>query len=294
VAALLGIALLQPAGAAFADSILFIGNSFTYGALSPVEHYRPETVTDLNRGGVGGVPALFKSMSEEAGLRFEVSLETEAGKGLDFHYQQRLALFDRSWDHVILQGYSTLDEQAPGDPDKLIEYTARLVSRFRTNNPRVDVRLIATWSRADQTYLPTGHWFGRRIDAMALDVRGACDAAARGAALTRAVIPVGQAWLRAMTGGIATDNPYRPVPPGVINLWAPDRYHASTQGYYLEALAVFGSVTGRDPRSLGSGERAARDLRIPRGEVTALERIASEALREDATAPPGARPGSAE
>src|ERR1044072_7710708 len=45
-AALLGIAC-TPA-AASAESILFVGNSFTFGAESPVQHYRPETVTDLN------------------------------------------------------------------------------------------------------------------------------------------------------------------------------------------------------------------------------------------------------
>ena len=287
VVALAGLALLLAACDAGADSVMFVGNSFTYGAQSPVDHFRPDTVTDLNRGGVGGVPALFKAMSDETGLRFEVSLETDPGKGLDFHYEHKLALIDRSWDHVILQGYSTLDEEAPGNSAKLVEYTARFVSRFRAANPRVDVRLVATWSRADQTYVPGGHWFGRRIDAMALDVRAACDRAADGAALTRAVIPVGEAWLRAMSAGVAADNPYRPASAGVINLWAPDNYHASTQGYYLEALMIFGSVTHRDPRGLGADERAARALGIPRSQVAALERVAFESLRDDAPRRPG-------
>lgn len=41
---------------ALADDILFIGNSFTFGWGSPVRHYRPDTVTDLNSEGTGGVP----------------------------------------------------------------------------------------------------------------------------------------------------------------------------------------------------------------------------------------------
>src|SRR5262249_8302841 len=128
-AALAGLSILLAARCAIADSVLFLGNSFTYGALSPVEHFGADTVTDLNHGGVGGVPALFKAMSNEAGLRFDVSLETEAGKNLDYHNERKLALFDGKWDHVILQGYSTLDEDAPGNPAKLIDYTARLTSR---------------------------------------------------------------------------------------------------------------------------------------------------------------------
>ena len=39
---------------AAAETILFVGNSFTYGAYSPVWKYRAETVTDLNGTGVGG------------------------------------------------------------------------------------------------------------------------------------------------------------------------------------------------------------------------------------------------
>ena len=37
-----------------AASILFVGNSFTYGELSDVKHYRPESVHDLNNEGIWG------------------------------------------------------------------------------------------------------------------------------------------------------------------------------------------------------------------------------------------------
>ena len=79
-----------------AVTILFVGNSFTYGELSPVQHYRPESVTDLNHAGTGGVPALFKAFTGQAHLKYEVSLETAPGKNLDFHLQQRAAVLDRS------------------------------------------------------------------------------------------------------------------------------------------------------------------------------------------------------
>ena len=38
----------------YARTILFIGNSFTFGAGSPVMRYQPERVADLNGEGIGG------------------------------------------------------------------------------------------------------------------------------------------------------------------------------------------------------------------------------------------------
>ncbi|MDP6414962.1 MAG: hypothetical protein QGG54_08055, partial [Gammaproteobacteria bacterium] len=52
-------------------SALFIGNSFTYGHGSAARFYRADTVTDLNNQGIGGVPALFKSFTDQAGLDYE-------------------------------------------------------------------------------------------------------------------------------------------------------------------------------------------------------------------------------
>ena len=267
---------------AHADSILFIGNSFTMGALSPVQTYRPETVTDLNHEGTGGMPALFKAFTSEAGLHYEVSLEAAGGMNLDFHFTQKAALIARPWDQVVLQPYSTLDEADPGNPGKVIDYSARLAHLLQSANPRVDVRLLATWSRADQTYLPSGHWFGKPIDRMALDVRAACDSAARNSPLIAGVIPVGQAWNRAIAGAIAVGNPLLPPTAGQLDLWAPDNYHASIYGYYLEALVVFGSVTGKDPRVLGDKERAALELGLTPAAAHALQQIAFETLAAEA------------
>ncbi len=280
-ALLLGFAGLQTA--ARAETILFVGNSFTVGADSPVQDFQPDAVTDLNREGVGGVPALFKCFARQAGLAYDVSLETAGGTNLDFHYEQKAALIAGAWDHVVLQGYSTLDADAPGDAGKIIDYSARLAELFHAANPRVDMRLVATWSRADQTYLASGHWFGKSIETMALDVRAAYDQAAEHSPVIRGVIPVGQAWNRAIAEGIAARNPYQGIGPDQINLWAPDHYHASVYGYYLEALVIFGSVTGHDPRSLGREEQAAAQLGISPDQALALQRIAFETLASERT-----------
>ena len=150
-----------------ASSILFVGNSFTYGEAAGgpdlVRPYKQSTVTDLNGTGVGGVPALFKSFTTQAGLNYTVSLETVGGTGVDYHYNNKLGLIAKPWDDVVLQSYSTLDVNKPGNPATLIQYSALLAIAFAALNPAVDIHLDSTWSRADQTYLPTGFWFGRPI-----------------------------------------------------------------------------------------------------------------------------------
>jgi hypothetical protein len=260
-------------------AVLFIGNSFTFGAGSPVQKWRPEIVTDLNHEGIGGVPALFKSFTKQAGLDYDVSLETHPGVGLDYHLQNRRdVLGSRPWDAVVMHGYSTLDAEKPGDPAKLIETTRQMAAFLTSGSPKVAIHLTATWSRADQTYVASGHWFGQPIAAMARDVRSAYDKAAKTSAAIASVIPVGDAWIRAIETGVADPNPYDGITPGQIDLWTNDHYHASTAGYYLEALMVFGDLTGRDPRSLGEGECSAFELGLPPANAKALQQVAFDQL----------------
>jgi hypothetical protein len=257
------------------QTILFVGNSFTFGANSPVWKYRANSVTDLNHDGVGGVPALFKLFTQEAGLNFAVSLETSPGKTLKWHWDNRQSAIDRPWDHVVMQEYSTLDPAAPGNPANTVLYTGRLAGLFVARNPKVEISLTATWSRPDQTYLKSGHWYGQPIAQMALDVRHANDLAAQTAPAIDKVHPVGQAFTCAITSGVAVPNPYDGVPFGKIDLWSWDQYHASAFGYYLEALVVFADVTGKDPVALGPHETAAAELGISPAVAMRLQHIAS-------------------
>jgi hypothetical protein len=270
-------ALLAAAPLAAAERVLFIGNSFTFGAGSPVRFYRNDTVTDLNNEGVGGVPALFKSFADQTGLDYDVALETRGGTGLDFHLAEKRDVIARHrWDIVVAHGYSTLDQDAPRDPAKLIATSRELAALLRTRNPEVDLYLMATWSRADQVYPAEGAWAGRPIEAMANDIRAAYDRAAADAGAR--VIPVGNAWNRAMQTGVADANPYDGIDAGKLDLWTYDHYHASAHGYYLEALVIFGRLTGRDPRSLGELECSAFELGLSRAQASALQQVAFDEL----------------
>ena len=71
--------------------------------------YRADTVTDLNHEGIGGVPALFKSFTQQSGLDYDVSLETRGGSGLDFHLARSWRIGSRPWDTVVMHGFSLLD-----------------------------------------------------------------------------------------------------------------------------------------------------------------------------------------
>jgi hypothetical protein len=272
-----------PAGAqGKTESILFVGNSFTYGADSPAHYYKSDTVTDLNGPGpngktVGGVPAFFKAMTNEAGLDYVVFVETVGGKGLDYHYSEKRSLLDKPWDVVVMHGYSTLDQAHPGDPALLIASAKQITDMFRAQNPRAEIWLDATWSRADQTYPEAKPWHGMPIEQMGKDIDIAYKRAARAARVT-GVVPVGLAWNRAIDTGLAGDNPYAGIPAGKINLWSWDSYHASAYGYYLEALMVFAKATGKDPLSLGDKETVADDMGFSKAQTHGLQQVAHDEL----------------
>ena len=90
---------LSAAPAFAATKILFVGNSFTFAAHSPAMHYETDQVHDLNPPDalgrtIGGVPALFKEFTKEAGLDYDVSLETVGGKGFDYHMAEKKAVLN--------------------------------------------------------------------------------------------------------------------------------------------------------------------------------------------------------
>ena len=283
-AAVSAAVLASAAAAGEPQTILFVGNSFTFGATSAVRLYRADAVHDLNGTGMGGVPALFKTMTAEAGFDYDVSIEAVAGADLQRHLTEKYQTIARPWDAVVLQSYSTLDRKAPGDPASLVRSVAALSNRLVVENPNVRIYTTATWPRADLIYRIPSPWYHAGIDRMAGDIRRAYDEAKSASPWLTAVLPVGQAFGCAMHSGVAVDNPYRGVPFGKIDLWSWDQYHASIYGYYLEALIAFGGITGRDPRSLGVAEIGADDLGISPAQAEALQAVAYAKLAQQSKA----------
>src|SRR3546814_13146364 len=93
------------------------------------------------------------------------------------------------------------------------------------------------------------------VSAMAEDLRAAADRARAANPAVTGVLPVGQAWNRAMTSGVADPNPYDGIAYGQLDLWAYDHYHATVAGTYLSAPGTFGPVPGLAPPELGPQEK---------------------------------------
>lgn len=277
--------------------ILFVGNSFFHGATNPVLNYNAAAVTDENfvpnrkgqrqrqythePGPWGGIPGIFKKMTNEAGLAYDVHIEALSGQALKFHYDSALAVIQQpKWDVVVMHDYSTgpVPTRHGGQPARFTEYANRLEQAVHTANPKAQVYLYETWARADQHYTPQGGYAGLPVDSMTSDLHRAYYREAAQNGRIAGVAPAGDAWLRAIEQGVAMRNPYQPD-ADKLNLWNKDHYHPSVWGAYLNACVLFGEITGHDPRQLGSQEQAAAALGITPEQAVALQRVAFQQLQ---------------
>ena len=273
---------------ASARTVLFLGSSFTYGAHSAAQHYHPELVKDLNgpdRNGetYAGVPAIFKQFTLEAGLNdYDVSSELVGGKGLEYWFTgpDTLARINKPWDVVVMHGFSTLDQAKPGDRTLLLSSSKQIAAMFLKANPNARLWLFATWGRADQVYPDNAPpvWKGKTPQQMGKDVQAAYEQAVKEEPRYAGIVPVGLAWNRAIDSGVADVNPYDGLDANKVDLWAYDHYHASSYGYYLEALMDFGKLTGHDPLELKGKDRVAEALGISPAQSTALMQVAHDTL----------------
>ncbi len=124
-------ALLHCAAAAQAapTSVLFVGNSFTFGRADPVMSYNHQNVRDLteamfntNANGSnayeprpwGGVPGIFQRLTVQAGLDYDVAMTTRNAATLRGHmlntnpadWDLRSNLSSQTWGQVVLQEQS--------------------------------------------------------------------------------------------------------------------------------------------------------------------------------------------
>ena len=149
------------------------------------------------------------------------------------------------------------------------------------------------------------------IAAMAADVHQAyvgeatAYAAANPGTSQVTVAPDADAWVVAIDRGIAQRNPFLVnEPAGQVDLWdsdpllacctVPIGYHPSVYGDYLNALTLFGSLTGVNPETLdaetnpsnpGFAGSASQALGIPASVAAALASAAEAALHAGGTGP---------
>jgi hypothetical protein len=262
----------------------------------------------------GGVPGIFQALADQAGLEFDVRHSLRGGATLRGHllntnpagWDMRANLASARWDIVVLQGNSTeAVNRAGGNYAQFSAYVGKLrefvtvgtIPSYRESqlypggstalrtipvnanaNPQARVYLYETWTRPDFAYQAGEPYAGEPLETMAEDLRAAyAQAAVENAGIT-GVVPVGQAFLRAVQDGVSVRDPYNPAPRQLDLWWQEDQFHPSKHGAYLSALTFFGALTGVDPASFGATERAASDLGITPLQAMQLQGVASRQL----------------
>jgi hypothetical protein len=256
-----------------AQSVLFVGNSFTF---VPRNVGVGEAV-ELNKDPAGGVPALFQALAAAGGKSPSVTMETVGGKTLQFHYENKRELIEKPWDIVVLQDYSTgplpAADGGTASHDSFRAHVEKLKALFVAQNPSVKIWLYETWARPD---LVTKGRFAS-IEEMQAGLRRAYSEAARDFSV-QGWVPVGDTFLAAVKQGLA-DNPATPESEGPLSIWGQDNYHQSALGAYLSALLFYGRIYDADPRTLPEDNAVARRLKLSAEDSKKLQALAWEQLQ---------------
>jgi hypothetical protein len=201
--------------------------------------------------------------------------------------------------------------------------TLRRIPANRNANAAAKVYLTQTWARPDMVFphlstvadanypavpdgrpivdttnpaFPNGfpdtlYYEADGLAGMTADLRAAFAAKLAANPKLAGVIPVGDAFQRAVDDRIAKGDAFYNAegtyaayePSDKINLWWDDYLHASRHGSYLSALVIFGTLTGISPASFGASEKAAADLGINPGDAVRLQRVAADQLAASGT-----------
>jgi len=280
-----------------------VGNSFTHGKYAPVLNYNAANVkdenyglptsspryeaTDNSGGQWSGIAGIFKKLTDQAGLNYEVHLEAIAGRSLEYHYDNALSVIAQPWDKVVLQELSTgpLPTSRGGARSSFYTYSTNLEQAVHKANAAAQVYLYETWARADLTYQSNQPYSGFPIDTMAQDLHNGYFTQYKANGKYAGIAPAGDAWISAINAGVAMHNPYSPD-ASKLNLWGPDNYHPSKWSAYLNACVLLYTITGVDPRSLGTSEQAAKDLGIASSDAVKLQQLAYQQVTGTTPTPP--------
>jgi len=176
----------------------------------------------------------------------------------------------RSGVNTLVSGIDAADAAAgkPYAAITLVETPPIAAYGYTSTNPNAPIFGSSTMAAqgGNKAYAP---YIGdaNPIAAMASDLHGAYESAAAAFVATnpgKSQVNVsldGDAWVTAINQGLAEQNPFlASEPTGQIDLWdsnpllacctTPIGYHPSADGDYLNALTLFGEITGLDPRSL--------------------------------------------
>ena len=256
----------------------------------------------------GGIPGIFAELAVEAGLPYNVHLEAISETSLITNYKAAQNVIDQSlWDAVVLQEASfqpipvALSKNSKSDPAVFCNAVSTIEQGVHTAAPNANIYLYQTWAPADTAYedsdttpfSPSAYLtsLGKLTDAY----HDANLSAAMQDGHISGIAPVGDAWSRAWSEGVANPDPYGGSATGVslsFNYQARSEpstidtptdagfHHPSIYGAYLSGLVLFQKITGTDVRTFGGNEQAAVALGISASVAMQLQQIAWESVTQ--------------
>ena len=293
--------------------ILFVGDSFTHGRYLPVRTYNSANVTDenydingpassnaLNRmetssepGPYGGIPGIFKELTVEAGLNYDVHIEAISSTSLQNNYTYASQVIaNPQWNAVVLQELSTrpltttLTGDSTSNPNNFCNSVQTIEQGVHTANANANIYLYETWARADEAEALGSSSYATNLGTLTTAYHNVYLQAAANDGKVTSVAPAGDAWLTAMNDGYVTENPYTSTQnPFLWFLYqsgsnpstsssSPDYAHPSVYGAYLSALVLYEQITGQNSTTFGGSEAAAVALGIGTSGATHLQSVA--------------------
>jgi hypothetical protein len=242
------------------DDVLFIGNSFTMGAMAPAVARH------------GGVPKLFEEIARAKG--HEVTTAAVAAGGKDWTWQlaqpkTALALAAKVWTWVVLQDYSTRPTSM-GNAAAFMADGETFSDRIAVHSPGAGIVLYETWARPAGRFFATLPGGMTGPDDMMAQLHQNYAALAKDLAARNANRPVREALVGTAFARIRAEYPG-------IKLDAVDRHHSTAAGYYEAALlmdeAIYGESVKGAPSTFYHGT-----LVIPPDEAAELQAVADEVM----------------
>ena len=261
------LTLLQTRPSVAADqSVLFVGNSYTFGN-------QPNSLQDiagrLMEEGVLAWKTVFTRQISHGGYRWEQHSQDAQGKGSNQELHDLLVQSqqpDHKWNAVVLQeSFWKRSLQALQTMDKLI--AARGAHTV----------LLMTWGYHKGDSRNPG-FFGSYKAMQQRLAQGYREFAKRASSKDRAIFvaPAGRAWEKIYDD--LKNTGVDPVKEGTLfsRLYEGDGSHPSLLGSYLAGAVVYATLTGRDPSGLTSNP----DNKIAPADLKALQQAAAWAVLE--------------
>jgi hypothetical protein len=242
-----------------AENILFVGNSFTFGAGDSVVHAD------------GGLPKLVEGIAVSKGKKAATMMVAAGGKNWAYHLANPLTdvgLKAKPWNWVVLQDLSSEPTHA-GNVAGFMKDGRAFSDRIAKESPGAGIVLFSTWALGSKNKVyatkPTPLQF-HTPDEMAGELRKNYEALA---VVLRQADPHREVRVAEVGQAFALCEKKYPA----LNLFSNGDHHASREGSYLAALVIYATIFHDSPMG---ATWTFPGLTLDAGDVAKLQGVAQE------------------